>query len=157
MRISHLKRVALVATFGVLAAPMSAFGAAQIHDRPDGLANFDSRTGAIAPSNTQRAAVKRLHAKVSWNQFGTPASLSKRGKFLAKGIQGKNAAVAAEGWLNRNKALFGLASSDQLVLAGDTRMPFSRGHAVNFRQGVNSLETTEGGLVTIGVTGSTKS
>jgi extracellular elastinolytic metalloproteinase len=156
MRISQLKRVALVATLGALALPASAFGAAQIHDRPDGLEDFDSRAGAIAPSKTQRAAVTRLHAKVSWNQFGTPASLSKRGKFLAKGVRGKNAAVAAEGWLIRNRALFGLASSDQLVLAGDTRLPSSRGHAVNFRQVVNGLETTEGGLVTIGITGSAK-
>ena len=108
-------------------------------------------------AKAQRAAVKQLQAKVSWNQFGTPASLSKQGKFLAKGVHGKNAAVAAEGWLNRHKTLFGLRSTDQLALVGDTRMTSSRGHAVNFRQVVNGLQTTEGGLVTIGITGSAKS
>ncbi len=137
--------------------PATAFGAAQIQERPDGLADFDSRSGAVAPSAVQRAAVKQLKAKVSWNQFGTPASLSKGSKFLAKGVHGKNAAVAAEGWLNRHKTLFGLRSTDQLALVGDTRMSSSRGHAVNFRQVVNGLLTTEGGLVTIGITGSAKS
>src|SRR4051794_17198 len=157
MRISHLKRVALVATLGVLALPATAFGAAQIQDRPDGLADYDVRAGALQPSAVQRAAVKRLHAEVSWNQFGTPASLSRQGKFLAKGVHGKNAAVAAERWLNGHKALFGLRSTDQLALVGDTRMTSSRGHAVNFRQVVDGLQTTEGGLVTIGITGSAKS
>ncbi len=157
MRISQLKRVALLATLGALALPATAFGAAQIQERPDGLADFDSRSGAVAPSAVQRAAVKQLKAKVSWNQFGTPASLSRQGKFLAKGVHGKNAAVAAEGWLNRHKTLFGLRSTDQLALVGDTRMTSSRGHAVNFRQVVNGLQTTEGGLVTIGITGSAKS
>ncbi|MFL6018838.1 MAG: hypothetical protein ACJ74V_15035, partial [Gaiellaceae bacterium] len=138
-----------MATLGALALPATAFGAAQIQERPDGLADYDVRAGALPPSAVQRAAVKRLQAKVSWNQFGTPASLSKRGKFLAKGVDGKNAAVAAERWLNGQKALFGLRSTDQLVLAGDTRMSSSRGHAVNFRQVVDGLATTEGGLVTI--------
>src|ERR1044072_9313581 len=157
MRISHLKRAALMATLAALALPATAFGAAQIQDRPDALADFDVRSGALLPSAVQRAAVKQLRAKVSWNQFGTPASLSKQGKFLAKGIHGKNAAVAAEGWLNRHKALFGLRSTDQLTLVGDTRMQSSRGHAVNFRQVVNGLKTTECGLVTIGITGPAKS
>jgi len=157
MRIPHLKRVALVAVLGALALPATAFGAAQIQDRPDGLADFDARRGALPPTNAQRAAVKQLKVKVTWNQFGTPASLSKPGKFLAKGVHGKNAAVAAEGWLNRHKAVFGLRSTDQLALVGDTRMPSSRGHAVNFRQVVDGLATTEGGLVTIGITGSAKS
>ncbi|MFL6014080.1 MAG: M36 family metallopeptidase [Gaiellaceae bacterium] len=146
-----------MATLGALALPATAFGAAQIQERPDGLADYDVRAGALPPSAVQRAAVKRLQAKVSWNQFGTPASLSKRGKFLAKGVDGKNAAVAAERWLNGQKALFGLRSTDQLVLAGDTRMSSSRGHAVNFRQVVDGLATTEGGLVTIGITGSATS
>ncbi len=157
MRISHLKGAALVATLAALALPATAFGAAQIQDRPDALGDYDVRSGAVQPSAVQRAAVKRLQAKVSWNQFGTPASLSKRGKFLAKGVRGKNAAVAAERWLDSHKALFGLGSTDQLELAGDTRLQSSRGHAVNFRQVVNGLESAQGGLVTIGVTGSASS
>ena len=46
MRISQRKRVAVLATLGVLALPATAFGAAQIQERPDGLADFDVRLGA---------------------------------------------------------------------------------------------------------------
>jgi hypothetical protein len=136
--------------------PASALGAAKIHDHAEGLADYDARAGAVAPTHAQRAAVRKLHASVRWNQFGTPASLSKRGKYLAKGVRGKNAAEAAHRWLYRNRALFGLKGVDKLLLVGDTRMPFSRGHAVNFRQVIDGVATAEGGLVTVGLTGSAK-
>jgi hypothetical protein len=136
--------------------PASALGAAEIHDHAEGLADYDARAGAVAPTHAQRAAVRKLHASVRWNQFGTPASLSKRGKYLAKGVRGKNAPEAAYRWLHRNRAVFGLKGVDKLILVGDTRMSFSRGHAVNFRQVIDGLATAEGGLVTIGLTGSAK-
>ena len=105
----------------------------------------------------QKAAAKRLHAKVTWNRFGTPETVSKRGKYLAKGIRGKTAPEAARRWLHRNRALFGLASTSGLELVGDSPLAPSRGHAVNFRQVANGLETTEGGLITIGLTRAKKS
>ena len=109
----------------------------------------------MAPTGAQRAAVKKLRASVTWNQYGTPATLSKRGKYLAKGIRGRNAAFAARRWLERNKALFQLRSTAYLVLAGDTRLPFSHAHSVSFRQVFGGLQSTDG-LITVGVTGTAK-
>jgi len=156
MRFTLLRRAALAAALGALALPASAFGVAQVQGQPDGLADYDARVGTIAPTSAQRAAVRKRHASVTWNQFGTPATLTKRGKFLAKGVGGKNATVAAARWLGRNRAIFGLKVSDKLVLAGDTRMASSRGHAVNFRQVVDGVEAADGGLITIALTGSAK-
>jgi len=156
MQLRHFRWAAVVAALGALALPASAPGVAQLADRAQGLPDYDARVGKVAPTAAQRAAVRRLRARVSWNRFGTPASLSKQGRVLAKGIRAKTAVGAAGKWLGRNKALFRLRSTDQLVLVGDTRMPFSRGHAVNFRQVISGVATAEGGLVTVGVTGSAK-
>jgi extracellular elastinolytic metalloproteinase len=157
MRLTLLRRAALVAAVGALALPASALAVANIHEsQAHGLGDYDARVGKLAPTKGQKAAVKRLHAKVTWNRFGTPETISKRGKYLAKRIRGKTAPEAARRWLHRNRALFKLTSTSGLELAGDTQMPFSRGHAVNFRQVVQGLETTDGGLITIGLTGSAK-
>ena len=153
MRLTLLRRAAFVAAVGALALPATAFGAAKIvDDGVQGLNDVDTRVGKVAPTAAQKAAAKRLRAKVTWNRFGTPETVSKRGKFLAKGIRGKTAPEAARRWLHRNRALFGLTSTSGLELAGDSPMAFSRGHAVNFRQVANGMPTAEGGLITIGIT-----
>src|SRR5918999_1108105 len=153
MRLTLLRRAAFVAAVGALALPASALGNARIVDGHDhGLNDVDTRVGKLAPSAAQKAAAKRLRAKVSWNRFGTPETISKRGKYLAKGIRGKTAPEAARRWLHRNRALFGLASTSGLELVSDSPLAASRGHAVNFRQVANGLETTEGGLITVGIT-----
>jgi extracellular elastinolytic metalloproteinase len=156
MRFTLLRRAALAAAVGALALPASAFGIANIHSSDDGLRDYDSRAGTLAPTPAQKAAVKRLGARVTWNQFGTPATVSKRGKFLAKGIRAKNAPIAARKWLQRNRALFRLASVDKLVLISDSPLIQSRGHAVNFRQVFDGLEAADGGIITVGVTGTAK-
>ena len=56
--------------------------------------------------------------------------------------------------MNANKAILGLSSTAGLVLDADTRLAASNGHAVNFRQVFDGLEAAEGGLVTVGITGS---
>jgi extracellular elastinolytic metalloproteinase len=152
MRFTLLRRAAFVAAVGTLALPATALGNARIVEDNHGLNDVDTRVGKLAPTAGQKAAAKRLHVKVTWNRFGTPETISKRGKYLAKGIRGKSAPEAARRWLHRNRALFGLASTSGLELVGDSPMVASRGHAVNFRQVANGLETTEGGLVTIGIT-----
>ena len=156
MRRLRLRVVALVAAFGALVLPASAFGIAQINDQGDALRDYDVRSGAIAPTSAQRAALKRLGAKATWNRFGTPATLSKRGKYLTKKIGGKNAAHAARRWIHRNRALFRLTSTAGLELVRDSRLPFSRGHAVHFRQVFDGLETVDGGAITVGLTGTAK-
>jgi extracellular elastinolytic metalloproteinase len=158
MRLTLLRRAAFVAAVGALALPAAAFGNAKIvDDGAHGLNDVDTRVGKVAPTAAQKAAAKRLHAKVRWNRFGTPETISKRGKFLAKGIRGKTAPEAARRWLHRNRALFGLSSTSGLELAGDSPMAFSRGHAVNFRQVADGVPTAEGGLITIGITRAKKS
>ncbi len=152
MRFTLLRRAALAAAVGALALPATAFGVANVVESGDALRDYDARVGKVAPTKAQKAAAKRLHAKVTWNRFGTPETISKRGKYLAKGIRGKTAPEAARRWVHRNRALFGLASTSGLELVGDSPLVASRGHAVNFRQVANGLETTEGGLITVGIT-----
>ena len=143
--------VVCAAVLAAMLVPGSAVSVVQ-HDHD--VVEFDVRTGKLRPTGAQRAAAKQMGAAVTWNRFGTPASLSKRGKFLATEIRGKNAVAAARAWLNANKAVLGLGSTAGLKLDSDTRMTASRGHAVNFRQVFDGIETAEGGLVTVGITGS---
>jgi hypothetical protein len=118
------------------------------------IADFDSRVGTIAPTRAQRAHAKRIKAKVRWGQFGTPTSVARYGKFLARGVRGKTAAVAARWYLKRHKALFGLGSVNGLRVEGVNRLVGSKGYVVNFRQVFGNLAASESGLVTVGVTGS---
>ena len=155
MRSPLLRWVVVVAALSALAVPASALGVANIREQNDGLPDYDVRSGALAPTSAQRAVVRRLGARATWNKFGTPATLSKRGKYLATNIRGKNASFAARRWLERNKALFRLRTTAGLVLAGDTRLPFSRAHSVTFRQIFDGLQSTDG-LITVGVTGSAR-
>jgi extracellular elastinolytic metalloproteinase len=154
MRLKHLGAAALVAALGVISLPGSALSVAQISDDVSAIADYDSRSGAVAPTKLQRAHAKRIKASVRWGQFGTPSSVSRRGKFLARGVRGKTAADAARWYLNRHKALFGLSSLSGLSVENVNRMVGSRGYAVNFRQAFGGLAATESGLVTVGVTGS---
>ena len=134
MRLKVLMGAALIAALGVVMVPGSALSVARIHEGVDEAADYDSRVGKIAPTKLQRAHAKRLKASVTWNQFGTPASLSRRGKFLARGVRGKTAADAARWYLNRHKRLFGLGSVDQLELVRATRLTGSNGWSVTYRQ-----------------------
>jgi extracellular elastinolytic metalloproteinase len=157
MRLKFLTRAALVAAaLGALALPASSFGIANVHNQDDALPDYDIRSGKLAPTSAQKAALKRLHARATWNRFGTPASLWKRGKFLSKAVRGKTAVEASRRWLYRNRALFGLRGVDKLELVGDTKLPYSRGHAVNFRQIFDGLAAADGGAVTVGITGTAR-
>jgi hypothetical protein len=57
---------------------------------------------------------------------------------------------------NRHRRLFGLGSIDQLELVRANRLTGSNGWSVNFRQVFGQLEAAEGGLVTVGVTGTAR-
>lgn len=144
----------VVVVLSALLVPDPAFSVVQLDDQPDLAEEFDSRRGTIAPTPTQRALVELLGADVTWNRFGTPGSLTRHGKFLTRGIEANTAVAAAGEWLEANRALFRLSSTDQLVFVTDTRMAGSRGHAVSFRQVVDGLMVQDGGLVTVGLTGS---
>jgi extracellular elastinolytic metalloproteinase len=156
MQFKFLGAAALVAALGVITLPGAALPAAEIHEHSEGLADYDIRSGKIAPTSIQRAHAKRLAGRVHvrWNRFGTPSSIVRQGKFLARGIRGKNAPAAARWYLNRHKALFGLGSLDGLVLENTNRLVGSNGYAVHFRQVFKRVPTSESGLVTVGVVGS---
>jgi extracellular elastinolytic metalloproteinase len=138
----------------VLLTPSAAVAVVAHEHDSAGTPEFDSRTAVKAPTRTQRLLAKRLRAAVTWSQFGTPATLTRHGRFLASGIRARNAVGAARAWLRANRTLLGLGSTANLVLDRDTRLSGSRGHAVNFRQRFGRLLATDGGLVTVGLTGS---
>jgi extracellular elastinolytic metalloproteinase len=154
MRLRFLTGAALVAALGVILMPSSALPVAKITEDSADLADFDSRVGTIAPTKAQKAHAKKIKAKVIWGQFGTPASVSKRGKFLARGVRGKTAADAAIWYVKRHKALFGLKSVAGLKFEGANRLGTSTGWAVQYRQVFGGIAASESGLVTVGVTGS---
>jgi extracellular elastinolytic metalloproteinase len=149
MRLKLVGGAAVLAATAVL-LPGSALSVAQIQDS-DGLADFDSRTGQIAPTKQQRAAARNLRANVSWGQFGTPSTISRRGQFLAKNIKTKTPSAAARAWLRAHRRLFGLGSLNGLVLESANRFAGAKGYAVNLRQQFKGLPTSDGGLITIGV------
>ena len=106
MRARPLLWVVCAAVLATMLVPGAAVSVVQ-HDQD--VVEFDVRTGKLLPTSAQRAAASRMGAAVTWNRLGTPASLSKRGKFLATGIRGQNAVAAARAWLNANKTVLGLA------------------------------------------------
>lgn len=153
MRLRLYVWAALVAALSMLLGPGAASAVVHIGDEADS-AEFDSRTGKVAPTTAQRRAAASLGARVSWNRFGTPATIVKRGKFLATGIRGATAPEAAKRWIGTNRSLLGLGSRGRLAFESDALLKGSKGHAVNFRQSFGGLEAAEGGLLTIGLTGS---
>jgi extracellular elastinolytic metalloproteinase len=144
-----------MAALGVV-IPGSALSNVNIHEHADGVSEFDSRVGKIAPTSSQRAHAKRLKARVTWSQFGTPATLTRHGKFLARGIRGKTAPDAARWYLNRHKRLFGLQSLAGLKFDSANRLVDSNAYAVTFRQVFAGLEAAEGGTVTVSVAGTAR-
>jgi hypothetical protein len=143
-------RVVLAVLVACLVAPgAAALAAPDPIDTSGALPDIEVK-GSIAPTKSQRASARRL-GEVAWNQFGTPSSVVDRDGALAT-VAGDSAVAAARVWLERNKALFKLSSTDNLVLASDSKLAGSNGHAVSLVQTVGGLRASGGGLVTIGVT-----
>jgi hypothetical protein len=155
MRWRSIRRALAVALALAAAAvlPTAAFGAGDIHELRDALGDRDTRTGQVAPTEEQLRAAESLGASVSWNRFGTPASLVKDGDFLATGLPGDSAAAAARAFLEANGSLFRLSSAATLELVNDAPLAGSDGHAVLFRETMGGLAAAEDGKVTVGVTG----
>ena len=144
MAVAALTLVFAGPSFGVRGAPTS-------HGN---LRDF-VRSVAKGPSAAQRAAVAKLHAKATYNSYGTPSTLMRPGGYLAKHATGATAAAAAKYWLSKNKVIFRLASVRSLQLQADSKLIGSTGHAVTFRQTFGQLKALDGaGLVTVGLRGS---
>jgi extracellular elastinolytic metalloproteinase len=116
-------------------------------------ADVDTRQGRVRPTAAQRSVVSSLGAQVIWNEFGTPQSLIRYGGHLATGLQGATAAQAARSFVEANKTLFRLSSTENLTLANSAALAGSDGHAVVFAQEFGGLRSAEGGLLTVGIEG----
>jgi len=150
-------RAAVVAACALFALALPAGGLAIVNlDDDAGLADFDTRTASVAPTDAQTAAVDALGANATWSQFGTPATLLKRGGGnLATGIQAADAERAARAWLASVSSLYKLGSIDGLELYRTA--PLGAGTAVIFRQTFDGLTSTTDGIATVALTGSAAS
>jgi extracellular elastinolytic metalloproteinase len=111
------------------------------------------RRASVGPTDAQRAAVRALHARVTWNSFGTPSTLARPGGFLTMRAAGATAVAAARSWLAKHRVIFRLDSVRGLQLETDSKLVGSRGHAVTFQQALGGLKVLNGsGLVTVGLT-----
>jgi extracellular elastinolytic metalloproteinase len=149
MRRAHWRVVAPVALLLLAAGiPSAGFAVANTRDtHGEELSDFDARAGKVKPTAAQKAAVKRLRASATWNQFGTPQSLLPNRGSLGANLRG-TALRAARTWIASHRGLYRLES-----LAGlrhwQTMTLGHNGRAVLFRQTFGGLQALPDGLVTV--------
>ena len=136
---------------GLVAAP-PAHAVGDILDVHSSLPDLDRRGPDSVSTATRRRLARALGSRVSWNRFGTPASLIHHRGVLAVGAGG-DPVMAARRWIAVNNKLFGLTDDEvrSLELLNDGRMPDSDGHAVLFRQRFGDLPAAVDGLISVGV------
>ena len=140
--------LAAVAVMLVFAGP--SFGVRGATPSHGALRDFARTTGPNAPTPAQRAAVRALHARATWNSFGTAATLMKPGGYLTKNAAGATAVAAARGWLARHKVIYRLDSVRDLRLVADSKLTGGRGHSVTLQQSFEGLKVLNGsGLITV--------
>src|SRR3954468_20349019 len=146
----------LAVLFALLALPSTGGAVGNIEEvTPQALPDFDSRA-TVEPSADQLAAAKALGASVSWNQFGSAASVVKLDGFVASGIAAPDAVAAARQFLNDNAILFKLGSASSLeVMTSSPLVGTTNDYAVVFRQTSGGLSSLDG-LVTLSVVGTAK-
>src|SRR3954453_18891510 len=111
-----LRAVLAVAAFMLVFAGPS-FGVRGAAASPQGsVRDFSKAPAPNRPTAAQRAPVRALHAKATWNTYGTAATLMRPGGYLAKQAAGATAEVAARSWLAKHKVIFRLGS------VGDPRL-----------------------------------
>jgi hypothetical protein len=146
--------VLVAASIAALALPSAGRAVVNIEGvTPQALPDYDSRA-SVAPSRDQIAAANALGADVSWNRFGVASTVSNAGHFITTGLQAPDAVSAARQWLEANKTLFKLDSTDSL--AAETTQPFvgtTDDYAIVFRQVVDGVPTTDG-IATVALVGS---
>src|SRR5580765_3447368 len=129
--------VVVVTALSMLALALPSAGRAIVNIEgltPQALPDYDSRA-SVEPTADQLAAANALGVDVSWNRFGAAASVSNAGGYVSKGIQAPDAVSAARKWLEANKALFKLDSTDSLAVAASE--PFrgtTNDYAIVFKQ-----------------------
>ena len=102
----------------------------------------------MAPTAQQRRLAQSAGLKATWNQFGTPRSLSVTRGSVATGLAADPVAAARE-WIAANRDLLGIDRS-RLELVSSA--PIGAGRAVMLRQRFGSLTAGRDGLIVVGVT-----
>ena len=116
----------------------------------------DRRGPVLAPTAAARAAATSLGAvEVSWNQYGTPRTLTRGGAPLATGLAGSDAEAVARSFLSTHAGLFGLSAADLAALSvvSDTALSSSQARVVLLRQSLGGLALAEDGQVAVLLTG----
>jgi extracellular elastinolytic metalloproteinase len=146
-----LLRAVLAAVAGTLVFAGPTFGVRQATPGTHGTLRDFVRSGAVSkPTAAQRASVRALHAKATWNSHGTPATLMRPGGFITKQASGATAVIAARAWLAKHKGIFRLDSIAGLRVMADSKLSRSSGHSVTFQQAFKSLKVIDGsGLITV--------
>ena len=140
---------AMAISGNAVGAPPEPTPGADIQGEAQGHADKDARNGKAQPTATQRRLATGSGATVRWNDLGTPESV--RGtQPLATGL-GQNPIEAAKAYLERERGLFGLSTSDIADLEVLTTAPIGQGAAVVMRQRLGSFPAAVDGLVTVGV------
>ena len=150
------------------ASPGSAFAASK--DQPRGvpaagdahhqLPDVDLRTASVAPTKAQKAAAKSAAGKdqrgtntgaITWNRFGSVATVTPSGTTpLATGL-GADPVAAARAYLQRNAAAFGLAAADISSMEHVTTNTIGSSSVVMLRQVIGGVPAGIDGLVVIAV------
>jgi extracellular elastinolytic metalloproteinase len=146
-----LLRAVLAAAAGTLVFAGPSLGVRKAKPGSHGNLRDFVRSGAISkPTAAQRAAVRALHAKATWNSHGTPSTLMRPRGFLTKRATGATAVIAARGWLAKHRGIFRLSSVSGLKVLADSKLSGSDGHAVTFQQAFSNLKVVDGsGLITV--------
>src|SRR3954451_23146319 len=121
LRRTRALRAVLLAAFAALALTIvpSSFGIVYIEGvTTDQLPDFDASDGVqIAPTAAQTRTAASLGASVTWNSYGTPATVFNPRGYVATGIKAPSASAAARSWLRSNRRLIGIPSTKNLRLA----------------------------------------
>jgi hypothetical protein len=142
--------LAAVAAMLVFAGPSFAVRGATPAAGHGNLRDFVKSAAPNKPTAAQRAAVRALHAKATWNSYGTPSTLMRPGGYLSKQATGASAVVAARGWLAKHKVIFRLAGVRDLRVLADSPLSGRAGHSVTFQQVLGNLKVVNGaGLITV--------
>lgn len=159
------RKTALFAVLLVLVAVIAPFGGAVAQPAPRdrggppidiqgehaGHRDADHRRGRIAPSRQQQASARSLAARVTWTDFGTPASLAPAASgVLSDGLPADEVA-AARAWIDDHRALFRLSEAGVDALELLNAPAVGDGKAVLFRQRFGHLPAGYDGLLTVAV------
>ncbi|HEX6131399.1 MAG TPA: M36 family metallopeptidase, partial [Actinomycetota bacterium] len=144
-RSRHAAAIGLLTAFVLVFPPLSS-AVGNIEEIHHGLPAIDTRTEVVEPTAAQLELVRGLGAEAVWNRYGTPQSLIRHGGYLGTGVEGATAAEAARAWLDANRALFKLGSTDGLEVTAEAPLGDAGSYAVVFQQYVDGLPVADGFL-----------